>query len=46
MDPELGGTTRLTSSALIDDDTDVEVLAAIAAEMCIRDRDHPTARNG
>ena len=31
MDPELGGTTRLTSSALIDDDTDVEVLAAIAA---------------
>ncbi|HRN69078.1 MAG TPA: DNA-directed RNA polymerase subunit beta' [Promineifilum sp.] len=31
MDPELGGGTRLTSSALIDDDTDVEILAAIAA---------------
>ncbi len=32
MDPELaGGATRLTSSALIDDDTDVEILAAIAA---------------
>ncbi len=31
FDPELGGVTRLTSSALIDDDTDVEILAAIAA---------------
>ena len=32
MDPELAaGATRLTSSALIDDDTDVEILAAIAA---------------
>jgi DNA-directed RNA polymerase subunit beta' len=31
LEPELGGVTRLTSSALIDDDTDVEILAAIAA---------------
>jgi DNA-directed RNA polymerase subunit beta' len=31
LDPELAGVTRLTSSALIDDDTDVEILAAIAA---------------
>jgi DNA-directed RNA polymerase subunit beta' len=31
LDAELAGSTRLTSSALIDDDTDVEILAAIAA---------------
>jgi len=31
LDADLAGTTRLTSSALIDDDTDVEILAAIAA---------------